>query len=117
MIYIIALISILLGSLAQYLLKVGMTSFTLENKNIINLIKEAITNLSLIGGISCYGLSMIFWLYVLSKLELSKAYPLVSLGYVFTLIIGYFLLNESINNYKIFGVAFIIIGVICITKA
>ena len=53
----------------------------------------------------------------LSKLELSKAYPLVSLGYVFTLILGYFLLHESINNYKVFGIFFIILGVILIAKS
>lgn len=117
MIYIVALISILLGSLAQYLLKIGMMSFSCMNKDFLNILKGGITNLYLLAGISCYGISMIFWLYVLSKLELSKAYPLVSLGYVFTLIIGYLFLNESINFLKIFGVTFIFIGVICITKA
>ena len=118
MIYIIALISILLGSIAQYLLKIGMTSINLDKKQDITLIiKSLVTNIPLLGGISCYGLSMIFWLYVLSKLELSKAYPLVSLGYVFTLLLGYFLLHEPVNNYKILGVAFIILGVIFITKS
>lgn len=118
MIYIIALISILLGSIAQYLLKIGMTSINLDKEQDITLIiKSLVTNIPLLGGISCYGLSMIFWLYVLSKLELSKAYPLVSLGYVFTLLLGYFLLHESVNNYKILGVAFIILGVIFITKS
>ena len=117
MIYIIALISILLGSIAQYLLKIGMTSISLDNNKVISIIKEAVTNFSLIGGIACYGLSMVFWLYVLSKLELSKAYPLVSLGYVFTLLLGYFLLHESINNYKVFGIVLIILGVIFIAKS
>lgn len=114
MIYIIALISILLGSIAQYLLKIGMTSVNLDKKLII---KSLVTNIPLLGGISCYGLSMIFWLYVLSKLELSKAYPLVSLGYVFTLLLGYFLLHEPVNNYKILGVSLIILGVFIITKS
>lgn len=114
MIYIIALISILLGSIAQYLLKIGMTSINLDKKLIL---KSLVTNIPLLGGISCYGLSMIFWLYVLSKLELSKAYPLVSLGYVFTLLLGYFLLHESVNNYKILGISLIILGVIFITKS
>lgn len=117
MIYIIALISILLGSIAQYFLKIGMTSISIDNNKLISIIKESIINLHLIGGIACYGLSMVFWLYVLSKLELSKAYPLVSLGYVFTLILGYFLLHESINNYKVFGIIFIILGVILIAKS
>lgn len=117
MIYIIALISILLGSIAQYLLKIGMTSISVENNKFMSIIKEVSNSIPLIGGIACYGLSMVFWLYVLSKLELSKAYPLVSLGYVFTLLLGYFLLHESINNYKVFGIVFIILGVIFIAKS
>lgn len=117
MIYIIALISILLGSIAQYFLKIGISSISMDNKKIIMILIEIITNLPFIGGILCYGLSMIFWLHVLSKLELSKAYPLVSLGYIFTLLLGYFLLHENINNYKILGVIFIIIGVILIAKS
>lgn len=117
MIYIIALISILLGSIAQYFLKIGISSISMDNKKIIMILIEVITNLPFIGGILCYGLSMIFWLHVLSKLELSKAYPLVSLGYIFTLLLGYFLLHENINNYKILGVIFIIIGVILIAKS
>lgn len=117
MIYIIALISILLGSIAQYFLKIGISSISMDNKKIIMILIEVITNLPFIGGILCYGLSMIFWLHVLSKLELSKAYPLVSLGYIFTLLLGYFLLHENINNYKILGVVFIVVGVILIAKS
>lgn len=115
MIYLWALISILLGSIAQYLLKKGMANID-YNVNIKYIIKNLIENPSLWGGISCYGMSMIFWLYVLSKMELSKAYPMVSLGYIFTLIIGYLLLNESINLYKIIGILLIISGVFFITR-
>lgn len=115
MIYLWALISILLGAIAQYLLKIGMAHVNYE-LGFKHLFRDVISNLPLWGGISCYGLSMVFWLYVLSKMELSKAYPMVSLGYVFTLIIGYFLLNESINTFKIVGILLIVCGVYFITK-
>lgn len=114
--YIIALISILLGSIAQYLLKTGMNEITQNNNPVIRTIQESCTNIAVISGICCYALSMIFWLFVLSQMELSKAYPLVSLGYIFTLILGYWLLDESITYSKIVGIAFIILGVVIITK-
>lgn len=117
MIYVIALVSIMLGSIAQYLLKIGVSSLEWDrNRGLFVLAKTVLTNINLLGGIACYGLSMIFWLYVLSKLELSKAYPLVSLGYVFTLLLGYFLLHESVNIFKVFGVVLIIVGVMLIIQ-
>ena len=50
------------------------------------------------------------------KDELSRAYPLVSLGYVFTLLLGHFLLNESVTCNKIIGVFFIMVGVYFISR-
>lgn len=115
MIYIIALISIFLGSIAQFFLKKGMNLVNLNDEIFIT-IKRIIFNGYIISGITCYILSLLFWLFVLSKLELSKAYPMVSLGYVFTTILGYSLLNESITINKIIGIIFIIAGVCFITK-
>lgn len=73
MIYVLALISIILGAIAQYLLKVGMNAIPLDSgKGIAFILKEAVTNIPLLGGLTCYGLSMIFWLYVLSQMELKQ---------------------------------------------
>lgn len=119
MTYVLAIISILLGSIAQYLLKIGTSclSFRDEASHPLNLVKEAISSPQLLGGIVCYGASLIFWLAVLSRMELSRAYPLVSLGYVFTLVIGAWLLDEEITIMRITGVALIITGVIFIVKS
>jgi len=114
--YILAFVSILLGSIAQYLLKKGITDVTRVSNGFIQLLKNSISNISLIIGISFYALSMVFWLYVLSKMQLSKAYPMVSLGYVFTLFLGYFLLNESLSAFKLIGIMLVIFGVIFISR-
>lgn len=106
----------MLGSTAQYLLKLGMKNFDYSNGFSPTTFINSIALGPLTGGIVCYGLSLVFWLVVLSKLELSKAYPMVSLGYVFTLILGYWLLNEQLTITKIGGVIIIIIGVIIVTK-
>ena len=114
--YILAFVSILLGSIAQYLLKKGITDVTRVSHGYIQLLKNSISNISLIIGLSFYALSMVFWLYVLSKMQLSKAYPMVSLGYVFTLFLGYFLLNESLSAFKLIGIMLVICGVIFISR-
>lgn len=116
MIYLIALISILLGSFAQFFLKTGMSLMNVQQPLPL-LFRAVITNIPLISGILCYVTSLFFGLFVLSKLDLSKAYPMVGLGYVFTLILGYCFLNESINLFKVLGVSSIILGVFLITKS
>lgn len=118
MVYFIAFISILLGSIAQYYLKIAMSEITvLQRNSLIDIIVKLLSNLPLYTGLACYGLSMIFWLYVLKHMELSKAYPMVSIGYIFTLFIGHFLLGESIPPIRIIGVIIICIGVFIISKS
>ena len=114
--YIVALISIILGSVAQYFLKMGVITITEKPKSLSEIIKSGLINIHLWSGLFFYGLSLLLWFYVLSKMELSKAYPLVSLGYVFTLILGYFFLNEGVTITKITGVILVMIGVVVLTR-
>lgn len=110
---IIALLSIACGSLAQLFLKKGIAHVNLDvQRGIPQIVADCICNGNLWLGILLYGVSLLFWLYVLSKMELSRAYPMVSLGYVFTLFLGYTVLGEDITTYKVLDVLFIVIGVI-----
>ncbi len=115
MIYLLAFISILLGAVAQYFLKMGMTNWALKG-SVSEMLRLLFHNYYLWSGILCYGVSMLFWLYVLSRMELSKAYPMVSLGYVITLLIGYFLLNEPLSYPKVIGIVLIVAGVCFIAR-
>ena len=114
--YIAALISIVLGAIAQYFFKMGVTAISEKSNEIGKVIKLGITNLYIWSGLFCYGFSLLLWFYVLSRMELSRAYPLVSMGYVFTLILGYFFLNEAITVTKVAGIFLIVAGVIILTR-
>ena len=77
--FVAAFISILLGAFAQYYFKLGVKKIKFSaNENFLQFIQ----NYQIWTGLCLYGLSVIIWFYVLSQLELSKAYPLVSIGYV-----------------------------------
>lgn len=118
MVYLVAFLSIALSAIAQYFLKIGVGQLSwLTTTSFRQKIDSLVTNWPLIGGVGCYVLSMIFWLYVLSKMEMSKAYPLVSIGYIFTLLIGHFLLGESVSLFKVVGIVLIVLGVFFITRA
>jgi drug/metabolite transporter (DMT)-like permease len=62
-------------------------------------------------GIAIYGVATVVWLYVLSRLPLSLAYPLQSLAYVFALLIAFFLFKEGIPVNRWIGAAVILAGI------
>lgn len=107
--YIILFLSIIIGVIGQIFLKKGMMVvgvFHLSN------IVKIFFNPFVFVGFLFYGVSSIMWLYSLSKFELSTIYPLLSLGYIFTMIAGYYLFSESITIYKIVSILLICSGVI-----
>jgi drug/metabolite transporter (DMT)-like permease len=71
----------------------------------------------LIVGFVLYGLSSILWLEVLSKLDFSLAFPLVSLTYVFTLLIGRYVFHEAIGWERMVGVGLILSGIFFLVKS
>lgn len=109
MIYLIALVSIALGSIGQMILKIA--SAEVKTGNILLLVLSLI-NHKIIAAISCFVISMFLWIFVLKKLELSVAYPMVSLGYVFVMLLSYFFLQEQLFFTKILGTALIVAGVV-----
>ena len=116
MVYVYALVSIMLGAFAQLLLKMAMSQSPLTPSLLHNPF-SILLNGKMIGGIGCYAASMMFWLYVLSKLDLSKAYPMVALGYVLTFILGWFFLDEPVKPMRIVGLIVIVAGVIIISRS
>src|SRR5215469_4534585 len=63
-----------------------------------------------IAGISAYLLSVGAWLAVLSKMEVSAAYPLVSIGFIITAIFGFAFLGEHVTVTRMVGIAVVCAG-------
>ena len=64
-----------------------------------------------------YGLSVIVWLVGLSRVPVSQAYPLLSLGYVINIGLAWWLLGEVPNAQRVAGIAVIVVGVILVTRS
>ncbi|WP_125153712.1 SMR family transporter [Clostridium rectalis] len=113
------LTSVFLGALGQILVKIGAVNLNLDftTAHIFQSILSIIKNLPVMSGIISYGISFLLWIKVLSKVELSYAYPMVSLGYIIVMIFSYFFFKENINFLRIMGVLFIIVGVILVSKS
>lgn len=98
------------------LLKVGGTSFLGGGPLLSNILKLFSTPFIFLG-FAFYGVSAILWLDVLSKLDFSMAFPLVSMTYVFALIIGAFLFHETVSLTRILGVFLIVGGLFFIIRS
>lgn len=118
--YAIVVISVLFNVVAQILLKKGVQAFeklSLSLETLWKLFISIFTNLYVFGGMFCFVMSAFLWLFVLTKIQVSVAYPLGSLGYVFTAVLAYFILNEPLTMAKIIGIALICGGVYVLTRA
>ena len=106
--------SVFLNALAQILLKAGMKNFNnIDIKN--NIIQTSISislNPYIICGFISYGISIILWLWVLSKVDVSLAYPFQALGYNIVTILAWFIFQENINFTRIIALIFITLGLI-----
>ncbi len=101
--------------LKQGMLSLGPVSFTADT--IIARIFQILFNPWVFAGLTTFAISMASHLYVLSKVELSFAYPFLSLAYVAVAIFAYFLFSEDLNNWRIAGIGFICIGTVLIAQS
>ena len=116
----VAIFSIVLSVMAQFSLKAGMSSVEVKAAMTQSFgwstPMTVLTNGFVIGGFLLYGLGAIVWLGVLSKWDVSKAYPLVGLGFVFTMLVG-LMLGEQVSAPRAAGVALICTGVFLVARS
>ncbi|GAC1452843.1 MAG: SMR family transporter [Steroidobacteraceae bacterium] len=72
---------------------------------------------SLWYAIAAYGLSLIVWLVGLSRVPVSQAYPLLSMGYVINVALAWWLLGEVPNVQRVAGIGVIVLGVVLVTRS
>jgi drug/metabolite transporter (DMT)-like permease len=68
-------------------------------------------------GLACFGMSAVFWLVVLSRLELSLVYPMVSVAYILVAIFSWFFFKENVNLVRWLGILVIVMGVFLISRS
>ena len=88
-----------------------------ELSGYFNLALNLLSNIWFMLGMGCYVISIGLWMVVLGKVEVSLAYPLLSVGYILTAVIGYFFMGENVNLIRIIGLTFICVGIIIISRS
>jgi multidrug transporter EmrE-like cation transporter len=110
-IYIIFGLAILFNAMANILMKMGMLG--VDNRgDIFHMVSQSVSRPAIPFGIVSFILALVCYLYILSKVNLSIAYPLMtSMGFVIVILASWALLKESITWVQIAGFVFIILGV------
>ncbi len=113
------IVSVSLSVVAQIFLKHGMTNKSVQlaiKSNFLEAFITIFTNFSVLIGLFSYVASAAVWLIVLSKTDVSKAYPFVGLGFIGTMLIAHYFLNEPVTAFKVMGTLLIVTGVLFISK-
>lgn len=114
------LAGVLLNACAQLLLKAGTSrvgefAFTLANLTPVG------TRLALspfiLGGLGCYVVSVVVWILALSRVPVSVAYPMLSIGYVVNALAAWALFGEALGVQKLVGIGFIVVGVFLVARS
>ncbi len=114
------LFGVFLNAAAQLALKQGMRQigyFDFALSNINRIFMAVAVNPFIWAGLCCYVISVVVWLLVLSRVEVTFAYPLLSVGYIVTAVAGWLFFQENLSITRLSGIVVICVGVWLITRS
>lgn len=116
---LIIIFSIILSSTAHVLLKKGVSAGSIrhwQDAGVAATITDTVFNLWIVGGMLLHVCALVVWLWALSRVDISFAYPFLALGYVLVGIMAWWWLGESMTLTRIGGMLIIIIGLVVLSK-
>jgi len=118
--FALILFGVLLNAAAQLFLKAGVRQFGHFEFTVSNawpVCSQLATNPGIVAGLSCYVVSVVVWIMALSRVEVSIAYPMLSIGYIVNALLAWWLFGEAVGVQRLSGIAVIIVGVIIVARS
>lgn len=115
---IIIFIAVFLNAIAQIAIKFGCSE-----KGVISIVDapsrilDYVFSWPILLGIFLYVFSLVIWIIALSRVDVSTAYPISSLGYVLVSVLAWFFFRESFDGTKVIGICVILFGVLLVAKS
>jgi len=106
-----------IGAVGQFFLKAGaikIPAIADAATDIVGKIWGIFTIPELLFGLLCYGLGSVGYVALLTKVPLSVVGPSIAMGYIFSVLIGYFWFREAISVPRLVGLAMIFSGVLLV---
>lgn len=120
LIFALILLGVLLNAGAQLMLKAGMSQighFEFNITNVMPITLKVMGNFPIITGLSMYVVSVMVWLLVLSRTQVSFAYPMLSIGYIVNAFAAYYFFGEPLTSLRMLGIFIIISGVYLVAQS
>ncbi|HKY01013.1 MAG TPA: SMR family transporter [Burkholderiales bacterium] len=114
------LLGVGLNAAAQLLLKAGTNAvghFEFSMANVWPTGLRLATEPHIVGGLTCYVISVVVWILALSRVEVSIAYPMLSIGYVVNAIAAWYLFGEAVTPMRMAGIGIIVLGVYIVARS
>ncbi len=110
--------NVLLTVIGQILFKQGMNIVgrVEQAQDLAPKLTQAFLNPYILSGLAIYGFTTLVWLVILSRIRLSIAYPMLSLGYVLSILFSWIIFKESIPKVRVIGALIICLGVYLVAQ-
>jgi len=118
--FILILTGVLLNAAAQLLLKAGTNAvghFDFHVENAIPVGWRLATEPHIMSGMLCYAVSLVVWIMALSRVPVSIAYPMLSIGYVVNAAVAHYWLGEDVSFVRMLGIGVIVVGVYIVARS
>jgi len=115
---LVILLSVVLNAAAQLLIRVSVRDgIAISSSDTVHDLLALVFRPTLLAATSCFVLSLVSWVYVLSRAETSFAYPFLSLGFVMVAVIGHFFLDEAISAQRMAALLLIMSGILVLSRS
>ena len=114
------LLGVLLNAVAQLCLKAGAKSLSVWPHDVPGWLRagwQVLWSWPIVAGLTCYAVSVVVWVVALSKVDVSVAYPMLSIGYVVNALLAYALFAEAIGPQRVLGMVVIMLGVVLVARS
>ncbi|MBM3408329.1 MAG: EamA family transporter [Betaproteobacteria bacterium] len=118
--FMLILTGVMLNAGAQLLLKAGVSPLGPLSpawNELPALVWRVLSQWPIVAGLACYVISVGVWIIGLSRVDVSLAYPLLSLGYVVNALLAWWLFGEVVNATRWGGIVLILAGVWLISRS
>jgi multidrug transporter EmrE-like cation transporter len=118
--FALVITGVLLNAIAQLALKASVSEtgvISLDLPSLMSSASSLIVNVWLWLGLVCYGVSVVVWILALSRVDVSIAYPMLSIGYVLNAVAAWHLFDEPLGPGRLIGIGIIILGVYVLARS
>ena len=117
--FLLILTGVLLNAVAQLALKASVRDHgAIElGSGVLPAAVEVAAEPALWLGLVCYGVSVIVWILALSRVDVSIAYPMLSIGYIVNAFAAWALFGEALTPMRLLGIGIIVLGVFVLARS